>query len=1171
MTTAAPFNRTTAAPPAPSAADAAARGHPAASEGELVIFFVFLCLTLGLVVETCLEKIRCRFPPAAAQFLLGILLGLATLIHSGDVGGEGTLLKQGALSVGSVSPRVLLFFFLPPMLFESAFSLNGHIFRRSLVQILSLAIPGVLFNAFLTAAAIFLIYPTWNWAGALLFGFTVSATDPTTVVAILRKTGGHPALRTLLEGESLVNDGTAVACLFIVLSIFHDGDDSSNSAGEALATFLRMAFGGSLFGLTIGCLSVCWTGRVYNQPLIEISIPLAGSYTAYFIAEALLGVSGVFSVVVFGLHYGAAGKTHISPKVEEYLTEFWGMLAYIANTIVFILSGAIMARRFLILSFGMGDFCWLFVLYIVIILVRAAMVASFSPFLMASGYGLSFRKAVVLAWGGLRGAVSLCMALFVVLDPVLSETSPHMADLIFFHVSGIVMLTMCVNASTMGYLVRKIGFDFVAPSRELLFGEAMKEIERAGDLEERNLKTDSLYGCARWDDVRSFKWSRETNIPIKKMTNASAEIGASKTRLQRGNRASFSVSTKDEATRRFLVAVKMSYWQQFRDGLVGRVAVRELMEAVDQALDQLDCQSCAQNYEDKKVVPKKEETGQDDDGVLAWADTMYLALQGVRVSSWTKVLLDLPFTRPFAIRYQYSRLRYHHDVVKAFLVARQEAIDHLRATFFASRQRYLESGVKSEADENISNDQILDRTVVADEHPENDVNDSLERTRSEDKWHYVSAFELIIARAQLDIVKARASLFRIQSALPEIAATIVTNHAARAVLNAQLRRVIELKEDGILDGLEEARATAVIEKQKKRLLLHPRRFELPSARALLSEITWISSLDAGTQRNLQTVMVERFFPAGGTIIQEGSCGADVFILARGTAKVTKYCSSDGDRERIEIGLLGVGSVAGEMACILGGRRSATVTAVGACLCFQIPGLAMAELVKSSTVLHQRLWVVCARRMAECAIIEREERLGRDVRRRALRKQLQDWNIIVPCFANASSGANTSIGHGRGEGKTFEAHADIFLAHGTFARLVDNNSDGLISPDAGRAAPIRGKSFKVLLGPKERSANHYEEIISAPAFVQRLGHETTIRGRVISPENGGAVIISPSQERLASAFNSGNLRPSQSRAGQHQAVEATRAKKTEEQRRMKDHDIIYGPINRSKYTVVEVGG
>jgi NhaP-type Na+/H+ or K+/H+ antiporter/CRP-like cAMP-binding protein len=1219
--------------PSPSPAlPAAAADHHAVSDGELVIFFVFLCMTLGLVVETCLKNFRFRLPPSTAQFLLGLLLGLATLLNGGAPGdptaphssgsdgsgvGVGDYLRQGALSVSGISPHMLLYVFLPPLIFESAFSLNWHLFRRSLVQVLLLAVPGILLASFLTAAATILIYPAWNWAGALLFGVIVSATDPVAVVAILKKTGGHPSLRTLVEGESLVNDGTAVVCFSILLSVVQSGGDTSISAGTALVTFVRMAVGGSLFGFGMSVLSVCWTGRVFNQPLIEISIPLAMAYMTFFIAEALLGVSGVLSVVVFGLHYGAVGRTHISPEVEEYLNEFWEMLAHIANTVVFILSGVIMARRFLLLSVGVRDVGWLVVLYFVVTLIRGAMVASFSPALRGSGYGLTMAKALLIVWGGLRGAVSLCLALFVVLDPILSKTRPRMVDLIFFHVSGIVMLTMCINAVTMGWLVHKIGFDFVAPSKELLFGEAMKEIERAGELEERHLKTDPMYGCARWDDVRSYKWScvpaTTTKMTTAAMATATAALSTTttttigKTTMPGHNcRASFSVSTKDEATRRFLVAVKMSYWQQFRDGLVGRVAVRELIEAVDRALDRLDRQSWAhtssQNDTDGKngdngdgaankrggrgkKKKKKKENGthaaqpRDEDGIPTWADTTYLALEGVRVSSWTKLLLDMPVTRPFALRYQYSRLRYNHDMVGAFLVARQEAIDHLRAIFFGSRQSTGIRQTRAENDE-------------ADNRPEPGIDDASERLETDDERHYHSAFEHTIARAQLDIVRARASLFRIQSALPEIAATITTNHAARAVLNAQRRRVSGLKEEGILDDIEAARATQEIEKQMKRLLLHPRRFELPSAGALLSEIAWISSLDAGTRRKLKSVMVERFFPEGGIIIQEGSQGADVFIMARGTAKVTKYCPSPGRRTSIEIGLLGVGSVAGEMASILGGRRSATVAAMGACLCFQIPGPAMKELVQSSTVLRQRLWTICARRMAECALIEREEHLGRDVRRRALRKRLQDWRT-VPCveaFAGVGNNrANAGSSSGQRGGKTFEAHGDVFLAYGTIARLIENNTDCLLPPDAARAStgrmnngggvtrlpamPIRGKSFKLLLGAKERAATHYEVIITAPAYIERLRNENTIRGRVISPEDGDAVLISPSSEYPGSALNN----PSGPPRWHVEWQQAAERPKTSTQEKEKDD--IFGTgggggraavaARRSKYTVVEV--
>ena len=199
---------------------------------------------------------------------------------------------------------------------------------------------------------------------------------------------------------------------------------------------------------------------------------------------------------------------------------------------------------------------------------------------------------------------------------------------------------------------------------------------------------------------------------------------------------SFHANATNEATRRFLVAVKASYWQQFRDGLVGRSAVLDLIETVDQALDD----SCANEWEQLKLV-----------------------VGSTKVGRMTQIFLKYQLSRPFAFRFLFSRLRHGYDVISSFLVARQDAIDHIRAVFSESK-----------------------------------------------------VFQHTIANANLDIQAARTALLKISRVLPEISATIATNHAARVILNTQRRTVNELKEEGVLDETEAKRSVRAIELQMKR-------------------------------------------------------------------------------------------------------------------------------------------------------------------------------------------------------------------------------------------------------------------------------------------------------------------------------------------------------------------
>ena len=883
--------------------------------GQLVVLFVFSSLVLGTLLEWLMHKVP--LPHTSVLLVVGFFIGVIVNISekpNSILGPYG----QGTVETATISPHLLLFIFLPPLIFESAFSINWHVFRKVLSQVVTLAVPGLSLAVLLTGCTTKWMYPSWSWPSVFLFGTIVSATDPVAVVSILKKAGGHPALRTVVEGESLLNDGTAVVFFSVILEIIQCGENAV-SPPEAIFTFFKMSIGGPLVGLAMGFFSVEIIGRNFNKPMIEIALPLSTSYLTYFISESVFGFSGVLAVVCLGLYFSGYGRVYISPEVEEYLHSFHGMLAHQAETVIFILSGIFVARQDFDLS--SYDFISSFILYIVVHIVRAIVVAVLAPVLRAQGYGLSLDRGILIVWGGLRGAVSLALALSVTLDPIVQHRHKQMAGLMFWHTSMLVMMTLLINATTVKKLVQALGLHLVSPSKELLFGVAMREIDRAGEKEELNLKADPLFSCARWDDVRRYKWncapaevhraipgstgtinggsSLKTTNKLKKQNSL---ITLNKKEKTRAN--SFRQNAELEATRRFLVAVKASYWQQFRDGLVGRAAVRDLIETVDSALDHSEA--------------------------CEWKQ-LHKSLESTKVGQWTHIFLKHRLTRPLALRYLFSRLRHGYDVMSAFLVARQDAIDHIRAVFTESK-----------------------------------------------------VFRKTIDNANMDIEKARSALLTISRVLPEISATIATNHAARVILNTQRRTVNELKEEGVLDETEAKRSVRAIELQMKRLLLHPQRFELPSADELLGEIPWVAALDREARRTLQSNVVELLVQENDVIIKEGTVGTDVFLLARGGARVTQNIGG----EDILIQNLQVGGVVGEMACIIGERRSATVTATTTSLFFQIPGNAMSELVQRSNLLRTHLWTVCARRLAEITLSEHEP--YRQMSRRGLRNTLQSW-------------------------------------------------------------------------------------------------------------------------------------------------------------------------------------
>ena len=279
---------------------------------------------------------------------------------------------------GKIDPHLILYVFLPTLIFEAAFAMDVHTFKKSVTNAFLLAVPGIIIALVLTAAIIIglkgagLGFAGWGWPMALLFGAVVSATDPVAVVALLKDLGASKKLGTLIEGESLLNDGTAIVIFMVLLAtITGTGSDTS-----PVIEFLRVAVGGTLVGVFFGWLTIRWVKKVFNDALIEITVIVAAAYLTFFVAEHFLHVSGVLGLVALGLMMAGVGRTRISPEVEHFLHEFWELAAFIANTLIFLIVGVVIAHDS---QFTGHDVLNLFIIYIGVHIVRAIVIAVLIP------------------------------------------------------------------------------------------------------------------------------------------------------------------------------------------------------------------------------------------------------------------------------------------------------------------------------------------------------------------------------------------------------------------------------------------------------------------------------------------------------------------------------------------------------------------------------------------------------------------------------------------------------------------------------------------------------------------------------------------------------------------------------------------------------------------------
>ena len=346
-----------------------------------------------------------------------------------------------------LTPDLILFIFLPALLFESAYHLHYSEVRDNLRPITLLAVPGVLLTA-LCVAALLRFATGVSWETAFLFGAIMSATDPISVLAIFRQLGAPRRLSVILEGESLFNDGTSLVIFRIILGLV-----IANSVGGlafAGQQFVIVMAGGLALGGLVGYAVSLLLSRV-NDYLVETVMTIVVAYGTYLLAERL-GVSSVIAVVVAALVLGNFGHaTAMSPATQLSVTSTWELIGFIANSLIFLLIGLEVNIE------KLGQYWAPTLLAIVsVLLVRAVVVVFTSWLLRYIHRPLPYRWQGLLVWGGLRGAVALAMALS--LPFTLGSGAPFPdRDLLQVMTFGVILFSLLVQGLTMEPLGRRLG------------------------------------------------------------------------------------------------------------------------------------------------------------------------------------------------------------------------------------------------------------------------------------------------------------------------------------------------------------------------------------------------------------------------------------------------------------------------------------------------------------------------------------------------------------------------------------------------------------------------------------------------------------------------------------------------------------------------------------------
>lgn len=474
-------------------------------ETELLspLFFVIISLMTGAIMKFVLRKNT--FPYTVGLFCFGILLGV--MCRSGVLNDTG-ILRVSIESVGSISPDLILYIFLPILIFDAAYELDIHIFRKSLLNASILAVPGVIVALLLTAAMIMGMagfmpgMEMWNWQYALMFGALISATDPVAVVALLKELGTSKRFSTLVDTESLLNDGTGIVMFMLFFTAATAG--GSTTWGTIPMEFCKVVAGGILLGYAGARLTFWFIHQIKGDLLVQISAVILATYVTFFIAEGLLHVSGVIALVAFGLTLTYVGKPRLKPEANRFMENFWELAGYIANTLIFILVGVVIAMRV--------DISWTGLLacvciYIGINVIRLFVIFLFYPLMKRCGYGLTIRECILLGWGGLRGALGLTLALVVSICPGIPD---EIRKQVLFYTAAIVTLTLLLNATTVRRLLNRLGMSCAQSAKRVIDYNLHEKERKSTLLYFEKLHRREMLAGADWEYLSSF-------LPLKRL------------------------------------------------------------------------------------------------------------------------------------------------------------------------------------------------------------------------------------------------------------------------------------------------------------------------------------------------------------------------------------------------------------------------------------------------------------------------------------------------------------------------------------------------------------------------------------------------------------------------------------------------------------------------------
>lgn len=430
---------------------------------NLVLFLSVLAALFVLIAIGQPLAIRMRLSFAVLMALVGIGIGvgarflLATPLTD--------VLNPLALSILQmpIHGEAFVYIFLPTLLFHVALTIDLRRMAKDWVPISVMGVVAVVVATFFIGWALKPFTPQ-PLVVCLLVGAIVATTDPSAVVGVFRDIGAPGRLTRLVEGESLMNDAAAISLFTLFIGMILPWS-SETTYSQQLVRFFVLFVAGALTGYATGLAAVMVMDRLRGQPMALVSLSLALPYLTYILAEHGLHVSGVIGVVAAGMTVNLMGPSRMPPDAWKYLRDIWELLSHWSGALIFILAAIFVPR--LLDNVTLSDVALIGVVIVAALAARAVVLFGLLPLLSRLHLSPAVHRnyRMVMVWGGLRGAVTLALALAVTENPLVPSEAKQMVAVL---ATGFTLFTLIIQGTTLRPVIAYLGLNRLTALEEAL-------------------------------------------------------------------------------------------------------------------------------------------------------------------------------------------------------------------------------------------------------------------------------------------------------------------------------------------------------------------------------------------------------------------------------------------------------------------------------------------------------------------------------------------------------------------------------------------------------------------------------------------------------------------------------------------------------------------------------